>query len=280
MRELHGVIDIANARSLKRQALLFDEFHIVRRYGVLRYAESPEVEADLSYLLDQGVVTWVPEDRYIDARLTLAEDTYMIKTDTGLSEEELEREDFRKDYFTFKIASWLRSGIAADVVPIHTASPPWLRYQSHYDTNVTPSILEVAVKALPVPDQQSSWEDILAFRADSRDKQWAFRRFLHTMAGTSKTEGELRDEIEWMVNEYRKAMEIHRIKASQSVVEVFLITPLEIIEDLVKLNWSKIAKGILQVRQRKIDLLEAELKAPGRECAYVFDARQRFLSEE
>jgi hypothetical protein len=30
------------------------------------------------------------------------------------------------------------------------------------------------------------------------------------------------------------------------------------------------------VKKRKVELLEAEMKAPSRECAYVFDARKRF----
>ena len=71
-------------------------------------------------------------------------------------------------------------------------------------------------------------------------------------------------------------MQIHQIKVAQSFVDVFVITPIEIIENLVKFNWSKIAKGALQVRKRKVELLETEMKAPGRECAYVFDARNRF----
>ncbi len=83
-----------------------------------------------------------------------------------------------------------------------------------------------------------------------------------------------------MVNEYREAMLIHKIKASQSFVDVFVISPLEIIEDLVKFNWSKIARGALSIRKRKVELMEAEMAAPGRECAYVFDARERFGGKE
>ncbi len=72
-------------------------------------------------------------------------------------------------------------------------------------------------------------------------------------------------------------MTIHKIKAAQSFLDVFVITPLEILENLVKLNWSKIAKGTLSIRKRTIELMEAEMKAPGRECAYVFDARKTFI---
>jgi hypothetical protein len=38
------------------------------------------------------------------------------------------------------------------------------------------------------------------------------------------------------------------------------------------LHW----KGVLSIKKRKVELMEAEMKAPGRECAYVFDARKRF----
>jgi hypothetical protein len=75
-------------------------------------------------------------------------------------------------------------------------------------------------------------------------------------------------------------MEIHHLKTSLSFVDVLLITPLEILEDLVKFKWSKLAKGLLSVNQRQVDLMEAEMKAPGRECAYVFDARKRFAEHE
>jgi hypothetical protein len=108
------------------------------------------------------------------------------------------------------------------------------------------------------------------------EKQWAFRRWLAALAAKQQTEPEIRDELEWLVNEYGRAMEIHHLKSSASLIDIFVISPLEIIEDVAKLNWSKIAKGALSVQKRKVELMEAELKAPGRECAYIFDARKRF----
>jgi hypothetical protein len=57
---------------------------------------------------------------------------------------------------------------------------------------------------------------------------------------------------------------------------VFVITPLEIVENLAKLNLSNMAKGIFSAKKGKVELPEAELKAAGRECAYVLDAQERF----
>lgn len=121
-----------------------------------------------------------------------------------------------------------------------------------------------------------AWEDILNFKAELHDKQWAFRRFLNTLALKQHNEPEVADEIEWMVNEYSKAMKVHNLKASPAFFEAYVIPGMEFVEDLVKFRWSKIAKGFMSVKKRKIELLEAELKAPGKECAYVFDTRARF----
>jgi hypothetical protein len=138
------------------------------------------------------------------------------------------------------------------------------------------SVLEVALTALPAPDESSAWEDILNFKADLHDKQWGFRRFLRSLSLKQPTESEVRDEIEWMVNEYAKAMHVHNLKASPAFFEAYVIPGLEFIEDIVKFKWSKIAKGVVAVKKRKVELLEAEMKAPGKECAYVFEARKRF----
>jgi hypothetical protein len=41
-------------------------------------------------------------------------------------------------------------------------------------------------------------------------------------------------------------------------VDVFVVSQLEIVENIIKINWSKIAKGMLSVQKRKVELLEAE----------------------
>jgi hypothetical protein len=180
------------------------------------------------------------------------------------------------DVFAYFIAAELNE--ARHTVPVCRTRFPVLRTTSPSQTPET--LLRVAASALPAPDGSCAWQDIFDFKAEMQDQQWGFRRFLLTLATKRQTEAEIRDEIEWMVNEYGKSMKIHKIKASQSFVEVFIVSPLEIIENLVKFNWSKIAKGVLSVRRRKVELMEGEMKAPGRECAYVFDARKRFPTNE
>jgi hypothetical protein len=132
------------------------------------------------------------------------------------------------------------------------------------------------LRQFPVPGTDASWQDILDFKAEEFDKQWALRRFLNTLATKQQTEAEIRDDIEWCLSEYAKSMKIRHLNASNGFVEAYVIPALEIVEDIAKLNLSKVAKGALSASKRSIDLLEGEMRAPGRECAYIVRARETF----
>jgi hypothetical protein len=306
MRALEGVFALTpnNIGELKRHALLFDKFHVLEFYdGVDPKVDDPQpphARADLNFLKASGIVANHTGEFINDAMaksyvVTERADSFRYSESFLLGDEGQKDEGPRfdpvtggrivrapfsnhdellSDYIVRRLSVGINQLLKFETVPIcqrylpATLRPPEL--------SSADDVLHVALQALPVPDDSCAWQDILDFRTEMHDKEWGFRRWLQSLAKKKQTEAEIRDEIEWLVNEYSKAMELHRIKASQSFVDVFVISPLEIIENLVKFSWSKIAKGALQVQKRKVELLEAEMKAPGRECAYVFDARKRF----
>jgi hypothetical protein len=59
-----------------------------------------------------------------------------------------------------------------------------------------------------------------------------------------------------MVRQYSEALRLYNIRTSPGIVDVLVISPLEIIENIVKFNWSKIARSILHVEKRKAELIE------------------------
>jgi hypothetical protein len=187
-----------------------------------------------------------------------------------------EKEIIERDSLTRALAGATSANPVIDQVPICEWPLPSVGSETGLSSQ---DILRISLDVVPSPDDGTDWEDILNFRAERRDKQWDFRRFLRSLATKDQTEAEVRDDIEWSLNEYSKAMTLHRLKTGTSFVEVYLIPAIEIAENLAKFNWSKIAKGALSVKRRKIELLEAEMNAPGRECAYVFDAKKRFGGE-
>ena len=81
------------------------------------------------------------------------------------------------------------------------------------------------------------------------------------------------------IDEYTHYMSIQKMMFKTGAVEIILRFPVEIIENLVKLNFSKVVDASLDFRERKLNLLDAELHAPHREVAYIVYAGDEFLNK-
>jgi hypothetical protein len=75
-------------------------------------------------------------------------------------------------------------------------------------------------------------------------------------------------------------MRLHKMKTNVGVLETVVVSTAEILEDLIKFNWGKLAKTLFSFKQREIALLEGELKAPGNEVAYIVKASDTFKSAD
>lgn len=141
-------------------------------------------------------------------------------------------------------------------------------------------VIRVALNGMPQPSDETSLEHIIQFRSDteSKKKMYALRRWIQTMAARQQHEHEASEELEWLVRQYEEHMRLHKLKVNRGIVEVFVTTTAEVAEDLIKFRWGKLAKLPFALSHKKIDLLEAEMKTPGREMAYVANARKRFSS--
>jgi hypothetical protein len=64
------------------------------------------------------------------------------------------------------------------------------------------------------------------------------------------------------------------MKIRKGTFETIVTVAAEVVEDLVKIKWGKLASLLFVLKNRKIALLEAERSAPGREIAYVVQARK------
>jgi hypothetical protein len=268
---------------LKRRALLFDTLALFDA-GHEAACRTARRSREFEYLQDRGVLT-VPSveifdrcERYAGVLAASEEPraNERRRATRGQAEQVEEVYEEAVDRFTRAMATVISLDNGIDAVAVCRAGLKEARAERPTSEKPPQTVIRVALEALPVPDDSHSWEDILDFKASLADKRWGFRRFLRTLATKSQTEAEIRDEIEWFVNDYRRAMEIHKVKASSTFVEAYVVPTLEVIENLATLKFSKVLKGGFAVRKRQADLLEAEMKAAGRECAYVFESRERF----
>ena len=278
MRELHGItnyVDIANPIFLKHQLMLFDRFHVLftgSRQRELDQDVKPRMEKALvQYLEKRGVVRIVSMSAVNNLFLARLE----MHRGSDLEELLATRDDFYLRTVATAISEQDLETVALCRKPLPTKfSAPSLEKQVSLETTI-----RVAVNALPMPSELNAVDDILNFKVDLRDKRWTFRRFLRDLATKQQTEGEIKDEIEYLTRQYERLMEIHGLKATRGSFEVYILPVIEVAEDLAKMNWTKIAKSALEVSKMNIELMREELTAPGRECAYVFEARKRFSND-
>lgn len=142
----------------------------------------------------------------------------------------------------------------------------------------TNSVAQVVLESIPVPDDSTAWEEIIEYRSDpeSRTRFHRLKHWINGMVAQNRSPHELSDEIQTLIAEYEHHMKVHHMKLRAGVLETFVTASAEILEGLVKIKWSDAARTLFSVRRRRIQLMEEELRAPGRQLAYLSHVRHRF----
>jgi hypothetical protein len=139
-------------------------------------------------------------------------------------------------------------------------------------------VAEIVLNRIPQPDDSVSWEQILDFRRDpdTKGKFWGLRTWMSEVGRAQLTSGEIIEKLEWSLYEYEKHMKLHRMKTNLGTVRTVVTVAAEVAEDLVKFKWGKAAKLLFTIKDRKVALMDAELRAPGRELAYMITVIEKF----
>lgn len=138
--------------------------------------------------------------------------------------------------------------------------------------------VEIVVGNIPLPSETTPWEQIIDFRddPDSRQRLLSLRQWTRDVTAGNMKPFEIEEKLEFLLEEYRAHMRLHKMKFGHGALQTVITTTAEIIENLVKVSVGKIAKSLFDVQEKRIALLEAERKAPGREVSYVIKASTVF----
>jgi hypothetical protein len=140
-------------------------------------------------------------------------------------------------------------------------------------------VMQLTLHSLPVPDESVAWEEIFNFRndPDSKSKFLALRNWMNEIAKGQLLLTEIEEKLEYLLDQYENHMKFHKMKYHKGVLETLITTTAEVAENLVRLKFSKLAQLPFTIKNKKLALMEEEIKAPGREVAYIFKARKEFL---
>ena len=139
--------------------------------------------------------------------------------------------------------------------------------------------VNIAINALPIPDETTSWEQIIEYRSDpdSQGKFLDLRHWMNEVARGDLTPIEVEEKLEHLISKYQRHMKLHRMKTNTGTLETIVTTGAEVLGDLVSFKWGKAAAALFSLKKRNIALLEGELTAPGSEVAYIVKANETFI---
>jgi len=186
----------------------------------------------------------------------------------------LMHEIYSTELFLRPLSTYYRNNKNMDAYPLFFEIYPKLARQSAGVEDV----IDITINHLPTPDDSTSWEQIIDFRddPDTESKFLGFRVWMNEIARAKLTPLEIEQKLEWLLHEYQQHMKLHRMKTNASALETIIVSGAEFAENLAKLQFGKLAKGLFSIRHRKLALLEGELKSPGREIAFISKAQKLF----
>ena len=137
---------------------------------------------------------------------------------------------------------------------------------------------QIILNALPVPSDNTPWEQIIDFRADpdTRRTLLSLRNWFLDVVRGSLTPVEREQKLDWLLSEYMHYMKIYRMDSKSGVFETIITTSAEILDNLVRAQVGNAVKAVFKIRRKGLHLLKAEMHAPGRELAYVDRPQKQF----
>ena len=139
-------------------------------------------------------------------------------------------------------------------------------------------VVDVVIKALPLPDDSVPWEQIIEYRNDpeSQSKFLALRIWMSEMARAEITSAEVEEKLEYLIDQYQRHMKLHRIKTNVGRLETVLVAGV----NFFSFKWGEVAQALFSSKRRELSLLQGELTSPGSEVAFIVDAREKFVAAD
>lgn len=317
MAELIGVIDGFHSLRppfLKRTALLFDRIALpeVGKAAMDRWSETqPDECNELLWLIDKNIVFEAKVPKADMLSLTAESESELelfakdmqeaVKKMLGSSlsldmpsevlvakvTEQLRNPELDLDAMLKILGRFLRVGEHISRVfgcllrSQGMKAYPVLSTSLNKQSNASPSdVIEIVFKNFPTPSEDTSWEQILEYRADPDSKAnfLALRNWINETIRANLSPTEIEEKLEYLLSEYKRHLELHKMKTNNGTMETVVMSGLQITENLAKGRLQEIGKMLFAAKHRKLALYEGELTSPGHELAYILKTQDAFPS--
>jgi len=140
------------------------------------------------------------------------------------------------------------------------------------------NVIDVVLDKLPMPSEQTPWEQILDFKADTEAQGYlqGLKVWMADITGQQLTASEAREKLDWLIFQHKKHLKMHKLSCRWGTVGGTFVAAAEILEDLAKIKWGKAAGAVVSLFDRRLDLMKAELANPAKEISYLVKAQEQF----
>lgn len=139
-------------------------------------------------------------------------------------------------------------------------------------------VIKLVLREIPIPDEQTSWEKIFQFKSDPNNKGRlaVLKDWMNKAISSNRPATEISDELEALLFQYRRSLEIHKIKFRTGTLQTLVVGTAELLENAARLKFSAIAKSIFSAQTARAELYNAELTSPGSALAYLYKVGEEF----
>jgi len=165
------------------------------------------------------------------------------------------------------------------IVPNNEWLKPYLASKESYNVeNKKARIIEFVTNRLPCPDETVTMEQIRDYRADPQSMHnfKAIKTWINKMSNSPYSLSEISDEYDYLLSQYENSYRLHKMKYHNTTFQAFFVCSVDVVESLLKLNWSQAVKKLFDVRKSDIEIRQDLTTLPGKEVAYVFHAHKNY----
>lgn len=133
------------------------------------------------------------------------------------------------------------------------------------------SVIEIVLKQFPMPREEEPIEKYVDFSndPDTNVKLARLRFWMRTTASKKKSTNEIEQELQELLFEYDQHMKLHKLKSDHGIWRTILTTTADVLDNLVRFKSKPVVESIYKLGEKRIQLIETENIAPGREVSYL-----------
>lgn len=139
-------------------------------------------------------------------------------------------------------------------------------------------VAQVVLNKFPEPTANTDWEKIINFKNDKGvDRSLTeLKAWMEETSISGKDKNAIKLELELLINRYQEYMNIHKIEYGLGSFRSVIKISADILGNLVKIKWGDVAASLFDIFGHNIDLMKAEMEAPGRQIAFLSKAENYF----